>query len=143
MKLFLSSKNLILCWFMYVQTWAAYLGNTKYEYFKIFLPLRFYVELILVILKPKKRYFDHLSCSEFWIVGQILTFLQNQNSKPPKWLLGFYADHRGPRTYADLELLFFFFHFLIKSKIRILRRPIERARSRPNTQSRSLVIREI
>lgn len=32
------------------------------------------------------------------------------------WLLGFYADHRGPRTYADHEF-FFFFSFELNQKL--------------------------
>ena len=33
---------------------GSLIGNTQYENFKIFLPHRFYLTLILVLLKPQK-----------------------------------------------------------------------------------------
>ena len=44
---------------------GSLIGNTQSGNFRNFLPLRFYVKSILVILKPKNCHCDHLSSSEF------------------------------------------------------------------------------
>ena len=47
---------------------GSLIGNTQCVNFRIFLPLRFYVESILIIFKPNYWHFDHLSSSEFWFL---------------------------------------------------------------------------
>ena len=46
---------------------GSLIGNTQCGTLVIFLPLRFFAKTILVILKPQKQPFYHLSSSEFWI----------------------------------------------------------------------------
>ena len=55
-------------WVLFTTDLGNLIGNTKCGNFRIFLSLRFYQKLILVILKPKNCHFDHLSISHFWIL---------------------------------------------------------------------------
>ena len=67
------------------------IGKTQCWNFRNLLPIRFYVNSTLVILKPKNCHFDHLSTYEVWIFEnlwhfQVWNFSKYQYSKPPKLL---------------------------------------------------------
>ena len=70
---------------------GSIIGNTQCGNFRIFLLSRFYVKLILVILKPQKllfRPFEQLSILNFWelLTFSSVKFLKTQHSSPP-WLV--------------------------------------------------------
>ena len=68
---------------------GSLIGNTQFGKFMIFLPTRFYVKSIMVILNPPKTAiltnWAALNFDSFWHF-QVWNFSKNQYAKPPKWL---------------------------------------------------------